>query len=1162
MIAVAIQKTVFYNPNEQKVSTKNKHYQIYEGYLLTDLNLVDQSQLLHGASIEFKMPNIITITSTYEPESEQQFVALLSFAGQFTVLTSIFYSKTVDEDQVIAQYQALIDEENIYEDLECYKLSYVTNQIHVDCFYESSPMLYNSIVIAYDIGLRDHHIIRLPGINLRSSLQETEEIQAGFKKYLFTEIVRFDDYGRVEDIEHIEDTKFNKIFGTILEGSNETIEDMKIPRQCPNFTDFVALKNDRYYVQCNEQLIDVKNDKVIESGVKTIASSENYLIINDLQIYDPNINKTLKYHVPMLPTGSGDQFLIFTNGTLQIVELINMSLYAPHKDVKVNSKLEFRLNDQLEEVKSQEIYKGPIKYSNLIIGPLPQLVDQTQDVAITLMFQNLSKDMKNIIAMQAFGNQDIIYAQVSDESKLVLGLCNIKDYACEPIFESNISIVNISTTKISLNTLKHSYFIGIAHDGKGEIIFNENVRQSKLNNIIGSYHIMVCFDKTDFIIYDNDLNPILWQTSAESDGFIIDVKVDNLIAFIIYQDFYLEFEYKYMKYMQFKGRYVHRVKDFTNVETKDSQIIFFSPDGYSIFYDKYKRGTFNINLGKFQVQKSNEYLFLYNETDLILFQASMDDSLCSLLRYHYRYQFSSEVFFINVGEYLLFYQNKGFYHIKELYYFPNVVHDDQIYFKVLQNSVKFKNLLNHEVEAKYKYMSETLDVFPIEQDFVVELLDNQGQLPQLFFGSYQTLYSHQDVKIINNFEIKQEARQFVDYLIIGQTEVFIEKHVKESLFQGNSNQQNVTKVITRYENKTQTYEVNDYCTRIFPYLEGIILTCEERIYQFLDLQELSQIEEHTQLIDVNQIKKYDSYKRDAVFLTYDKKLTVLSDLKFVKSQDNIKSFTIDEEKLIVLFQKMFKICNYQLKCSKDINITMYAKSHNYTELFQEFHLIETKARNQYYLFTSYGLNLLLEMKNNQDFTLIQQYSNSKFQTTPLLLYSFDQQLVLCSQKDNNTYYLLYNQDEEKQFISYQNLIIKENKQQCGIQLQSSLLLSVNQEIFVNKNIQLQVTNSNITELELFAAGEMQNKAKTINLIHKFSKTAEEENEELFQERLNYFIIPIAGLGMIILFFIIRHLRRLYLLSRIKKITFQEEKILEQNEKVDELKVVQQEVKEA
>ena len=54
-----------------------------------------------------------------------------------------------------------------------------------------------------------------------------------------------------------------------------------------------------------------------------------------------------------------------------------------------------------------------------------------------------------------------------------------------------------------------------------------------------------------------------------------------------------------MKYMQFKGRYVHRVKDFTNVETKDSQIIFFSPDGYSIFYDKYKRGTFNINLGKF-----------------------------------------------------------------------------------------------------------------------------------------------------------------------------------------------------------------------------------------------------------------------------------------------------------------------------------------------------------------------------------------------------------------------------------------------------------------------------------------------------------------------------------------------------------------------------------
>ena len=69
---------------------------------------------------------------------------------------------------------------------------------------------------------------------------------------MFTEIVRFDDYGRVEDIEHIEDTKFNKIFGTILEGSNETIEDMKIPRQCPNFTDFVALKNDRYYVQCNE----------------------------------------------------------------------------------------------------------------------------------------------------------------------------------------------------------------------------------------------------------------------------------------------------------------------------------------------------------------------------------------------------------------------------------------------------------------------------------------------------------------------------------------------------------------------------------------------------------------------------------------------------------------------------------------------------------------------------------------------------------------------------------------------------------------------------------------------------------------------------------------------------------------------------------------------
>ena len=29
-----------------------------------------------------------------------------------------------------------------------------------------------------------------------------------------------------------------------------------------------------------------------------------------------------------------------------------MSLYAPHKDIKVNSKLEFRLNDQLEEVKS------------------------------------------------------------------------------------------------------------------------------------------------------------------------------------------------------------------------------------------------------------------------------------------------------------------------------------------------------------------------------------------------------------------------------------------------------------------------------------------------------------------------------------------------------------------------------------------------------------------------------------------------------------------------------------------------------------------------------------------------------------------------------------------------------------------------------------------
>mgnify|MGYP001810294811 CR=1 FL=1 len=53
-------------------------------------------------------------------------------------------------------------------------------------------------------------------------------------------------------------------------------------------------------------MIDIKNDKVIESGVKTIASSENYLIINDLKIYDPSINKTLKYHVPMFYAGSGD----------------------------------------------------------------------------------------------------------------------------------------------------------------------------------------------------------------------------------------------------------------------------------------------------------------------------------------------------------------------------------------------------------------------------------------------------------------------------------------------------------------------------------------------------------------------------------------------------------------------------------------------------------------------------------------------------------------------------------------------------------------------------------------------------------------------------------------------------------------------------------------
>ena len=92
-------------------------------------------------------------------------------------------------------------------------------------------------------------------------------------------------------------------------------------------------------------MIDIKNDKVIESGVKSIAASENYIIINDMHVYDPNINKTLKYHVPMVHTGNGDQFIILTNGTLQIVELINMSLYAPHKDVKVNSKLEFRLND-------------------------------------------------------------------------------------------------------------------------------------------------------------------------------------------------------------------------------------------------------------------------------------------------------------------------------------------------------------------------------------------------------------------------------------------------------------------------------------------------------------------------------------------------------------------------------------------------------------------------------------------------------------------------------------------------------------------------------------------------------------------------------------------------------------------------------------------------
>ena len=63
---------------------------------------------------------------------------------------------------------------------------------------------------------------------------------------------------------------------------------------------------------------------------------------------------------------------------------------------------------------------------------------------------------------------------------------------------------------------------------------------------------------------------MLWQGSTKSDGPILDVKVDNFKAFIIYEQFYLEYEYKYMGYIQFKGRYIHKVKDFSNVETKDS----------------------------------------------------------------------------------------------------------------------------------------------------------------------------------------------------------------------------------------------------------------------------------------------------------------------------------------------------------------------------------------------------------------------------------------------------------------------------------------------------------------------------------------------------------------------------------------------------------------
>lgn len=53
-------------------------------------------------------------------------------------------------------------------------------------------------------------------------------------------------------------------------------------------------------------MIDIKNDRVIDSGVKFVSASENYIIINALQVYDPNINKTLKYHVPMVHSGNGD----------------------------------------------------------------------------------------------------------------------------------------------------------------------------------------------------------------------------------------------------------------------------------------------------------------------------------------------------------------------------------------------------------------------------------------------------------------------------------------------------------------------------------------------------------------------------------------------------------------------------------------------------------------------------------------------------------------------------------------------------------------------------------------------------------------------------------------------------------------------------------------